>query len=458
MASVVSPLPLVHASTSIKALTASPTKVNLVLDENYHTSVWAYNGQVPGPILRYRQGDTLRLLLENHLTEPTTIHWHGLRVPVSMDGVPHISQEPVEPGNSFLYEFPLEDAGTFWYHPHLASSKQIGMGLYGALIVDEENPPQVDRDLIWVIDDWRLNEEAQIASFDTQSMHDHSHDGRLGNVVTVNGTIGNEFPVRSGERLRLRLINVANARIFTLKFNDLEPWIISWDGQPVQPYLAKDSIVSVSSGERVDLIIDMVGQPGSTSSVIDFEYGAEFAYYFMNLKYDSTESLQPQFNVPEPINPNPIALPDLANAELHQFVFQGGAGGRLQRAKVNGEYSDFIDIARSTGRFWAVNDRVVVDAHSEPPLIRLDLGKSYIFDLVNDTVRDHPIHLHGHIFQVISINGESISNPYLRDTLLLRARDRAQIAFVADNPGKWMFHCHVLEHQESGMTGIIDVV
>src|SRR5690606_8705650 len=112
-------------------------------------AVWAY-GSVPGPVLRARQGERLRVEVVNRLDRPTTVHWHGLRVSNAMDGVPHLTQAPIAPGATFVYEFDLPDAGTYWYHPHQDSAEQIGRGLYGALIVDEHDPPAVDRELVWV--------------------------------------------------------------------------------------------------------------------------------------------------------------------------------------------------------------------------------------------------------------------------------------------------------------------
>ena len=283
-AATVAILPLESSSSqSIPTkLVASPADAALVLDHGPVTKVWAFNETVPGPLLHYRQGDTLSLMVENQLDQPTTVHWHGLRVPIGMDGVPHLSQKPIDPGDSFLYEFELEDAGTFWYHPHFASSQQVGMGLHGVLIIDEYEPVAVDRDIVWVLDDWRLDQDAQILPFES-NMRDTSHNGRLGNVVTVNGSIDEKFEVHPGERLRLRLVNVANARTFALNFKDLEPWVIAVDGHPINPRRLDQSLAPLGSGQRMDLILDIAGSPGEVSSVIDQAYAPNFAYELMQL-------------------------------------------------------------------------------------------------------------------------------------------------------------------------------
>jgi FtsP/CotA-like multicopper oxidase with cupredoxin domain len=173
-----------------------------------------------------RQGARLKIVVENRLAEETTVHWHGLRVPHAMDGVPHLTQPPIAPGARFVYEFAVPDAGTYWYHPHQRSSEQVGRGLSGPLIVEEREPIQVDRDLTWVLDDWRLLPDAQINP-DFDNFMDASHNGRLGNTVTVNGRIPETFAVRAGKRLRLRLINAANARIFGLELEGHRPTVVA---------------------------------------------------------------------------------------------------------------------------------------------------------------------------------------------------------------------------------------
>jgi FtsP/CotA-like multicopper oxidase with cupredoxin domain len=183
-------------------LRAAPGRARLVPEPWGETDIWCYNGTVPGPEIRIRQGERLRIAVTNDLAEETTVHWHGLRVPNAMDGVPHLTQPPIAPGETFVYEFDAVDAGTFWYHPHQRSFEQVGRGLYGALIVEEPEPIRVDRDVTWLLDDWRLTREAVIAS-DFGGFHDTSHAGRLGNTVTINGRVPEALRVRAGERLPL---------------------------------------------------------------------------------------------------------------------------------------------------------------------------------------------------------------------------------------------------------------
>ncbi len=198
------------------------------------TAIWSYNGLSPGQLLRARQGERFRVDFRNALPAPTTVHWHGIRLPNAMDGVPHLTQPPVEPLGGFVYDFIPPDAGTYWYHPHFSSAEQVDRGLYGALIVEERSPPLVDRDIVWVLDDWRLDSEGRLLN----DYHDPAQvfaTGRIGTTVTVNSERVPPLGVRVGERIRLRLINTSNARIFALEFKGHTPIIMRSMGSRWSP-------------------------------------------------------------------------------------------------------------------------------------------------------------------------------------------------------------------------------
>ena len=169
-------------------LRPGPARVRMVGDEFPPTEVWTYNGVEPGPVLRIRQGTPFRATVNNRLTEPTTVHWHGMRLPNAMDGVPDLTQKPIAPGERFDYAFTPPDAGSFWYHSHDDSLVQMGRGLAGALIVEETDPPAVDHEWLWTIQDWRLTRDAQIAPGFNNRM-EMAMDGRVGNTVTINGSV-----------------------------------------------------------------------------------------------------------------------------------------------------------------------------------------------------------------------------------------------------------------------------
>ena len=443
-------------------LRAASGRARLVPEPWGESDVWCYGGTVPGPEIRVRQGDRLRIAVENALDEETTVHWHGLRVPNAMDGVPHLTQAPIAPGETFTYEFDAVDAGTFWYHPHQRSFEQVGRGLYGALIVEEANPPRVDRELVWVLDDWRLTQDAAISD-DFGGFHDMSHAGRLGNTVTINGRVPDALPVRAGERIRLRLINAANARIFALDFGDLAPQVIALDGQPVTPHAAPGGRVVLGPAMRADLILDVTAAPGATISVID-RFFAQDAYTLVDLTVAETplRDTAPDWSMELPSNPLPE--PDIARARRHEVTFTGGMmGGMVERqmglsgeSGMGGMMSGGMMNRMHDGGIWFVNG-VAAEGHILDPMLTLERDASHVIPMTNATAFHHPIHLHGHSFRVISRNGTPTAHREWQDTVLMAPRERVEIAFVADNPDDWMFHCHILEHQAGGMMGVIRV-
>ena len=415
--------------------------------------MWTYNGTVPGPEIRIRQGERLRVSIVNELAEETTVHWHGLRVPNAMDGVPHLTQKPIAPGETFLYEFDVPDAGTYWYHPHQSSFEQVGRGLYGPLIVEERQPIRVDRDVVWVLGDWRLLPNAQISD-DFGNRMEMSMAGRIGNTVTVNGRVPKAFNVRSGERIRLRLINAANARIFGLEFPGHRPLVIANDGQPVEPHEVSGGRVVLGPAMRMDLILDMTGRPGDRFAVADTFY-RDLEYNLLDVAYGPEQLRDHPLDAPLTLAANTMPEPVLAAAVRHDVTFGGGMMGGMMMAMKGGRSSDMREMMHD-GMDWTING-VAAKGHVMDPLLTFSRGSSCILALRNDTAWYHPIHLHGHSFRVISRNGEPTRYREWRDTVLLSPRERAEIAFVADSPGDWMIHCHVLEHQESGMMGVIRV-
>ena len=413
---------------------------------------WGYNGRVPGPTLRFKQGERLHVMLENALPDATSIHWHGIRLPNAMDGVPHLTQPPVEPGARFEYEFDLPDAGTFWYHPHLNASEQLGRGLLGALIIDEPEPYPAERDLLWLLDDWRLDAHDEIAD-DFNSRHDVSHAGRIGDLVTINGKLPHVIDVRPGERIRLRLLNAANARNFALHFGGLPVHVIALDGQPVEPHEPQDGLVVLGAGMRVDVVLDCVAEAGSYVDVFDdFYRGREYPLMGLRITGEPLPTAAP--GVPPALPPNPLAEPDLANAVRHELLFEGGMRGSLPR--------ETMMPMLMQGKAWTVNGDVIAEhdhAHhsAHPPLFTLARNSTCHLTLRNDTQWYHPIHLHGHHFRVLTRDGQPEPHQPWRDTVLMAPMETVEIAFVADNPGDWMLHCHVLEHHAGGMGGVFHV-
>jgi FtsP/CotA-like multicopper oxidase with cupredoxin domain len=368
-----------------------------------------------------------------------------------MDGVTGISQPPIRPGESFTYEFTPPDAGTFWYHPHADTLQQLGRGMAGALIIEEPHPVAVDRDVLWVISDWRLGSDAQIASGFGNGM-EAAMSGRVGNTVTINGAISDGETVRAGERIRLRLVNGALARIMSLRFEGHRPVIVAIDGQPCAPHEPEGGRVLLGPAMRFDLILDMQGKPGWRYRVIDDFYEG-LAYWLTELAYDTQAPLRahPQ-DAPLALPRNPVPEPDLATAEHHVLKLQGGMMGGGGMAGMGG----MSDRSHAT---WTINGMSMTgDGQTGmPPLLTLQLGRSYVLTLRNDTAWWHPMHLHGHSFRVLRRNGAEVPHRQWADTVLVPPKEAVDIALVADNPGDWMLHCHVADHQVSGMMTILRI-
>jgi FtsP/CotA-like multicopper oxidase with cupredoxin domain len=420
----------------VRSFTLRAAPAELPLLDGRPLQVWAYNDQVPGPTLRVRVGDRVRVAFTNALPQPTTIHWHGVRVPNAMDGVPGVTQPPIEPGETFVYEFTPKDAGTFWFHPHLRSSEQIERGLFGVLVVEDATPPPWSRDVVWVLDDWLLTPERQIyPEFNTR--HDLAMDGRWGNVVTVNGHTAEQLVVRAGERLRLRLLNVANGRIFAPDLSGLDATVIAVDGLYAARPLASTGF-ELAPGNRLDLDVTIPPSArGQRIRIID---------RFTRQPVPLAEIVVADETVETPQFPSPAAA--------HVPVWAAGAAAPVR--------AEFRLNARQGGRFgieWTIND-VAFDhaAHMAGPApVRLPVGEWSHLRFTNESYRLHPMHIHGLFFKVLARNGRRVEEPYWRDTVLLHAHDTVDVGTVPLDPGTWMVHCHILEHAESGMMTLIDV-
>jgi FtsP/CotA-like multicopper oxidase with cupredoxin domain len=443
------------ASAAPHTIRASPSTQSLGAQFAQPTAIWAYDGTSPGTVLRYRQGETAEIEVVNALPAPTTVHWHGLRVPNAMDGVPFVTQPPIAPGERFRYRFALEDAGTFWYHPHFRSHEQVTRGLYGAFIVDEDRPPQVDGDWIWVLADWLVADDGTIRT-DFEDPRDMSHAGRIGNIVTLNGRMAmhrgaDPAPLRlpAGRRIRLRLINAASARIFVLGFSGFTPTVIAFDGQPVEPHPAPRDTVILGPAMRADLIVDV---PSGRFGIRD-RTDPRREYYLREFIGEGDARPRAAFTG---LPPNPLPEPNLERAERHEIVLEGGARGRLRSARVGNKVVPIEAMVREHGMAWAMNG-VAANDHVHDPFVSLERGASCIVSIVNRTEWPHPMHLHGHAFRVLAVNGQATRYREWRDTVIVNANGSVEIAFVADNPGEWMFHCHILQHQQGGMMGSIRV-
>ena len=347
-----------------------------------------YDGAQPGPTLRVRRGEELRVRLLNALAEPTSVHWHGIRVPNAMDGVPALTQPAVAPGASFDYRFRPPDAGTFWYHA--LAGAQIDQGLYGALIVEEAQPVPVDRDVVLVLG---------------------TPAGAADPMVMVNGSRRPDIAVRSGERIRLRLINASAARSVALRLEGHAPWVMAIDGQPAEPFLARDSRVGLGPGNRVDLFVDLTHAGGTVATLSG---GVADARTLARLVYERGGELRDtRRGEPPPLPPNPLPARINLRDSLKADITLPGAGP--------------LD-------------------PSGAPAFAVKRGRAVTLGLRNAGGGAWAVHLHGHPFRWLDRLDDGWK-PYWMDTLVVGRSER--IAFVADNPGKWLIGCRMLERRDS---------
>ncbi|ESR23980.1 multicopper oxidase family protein [Lutibaculum baratangense] len=441
-------LALGQATSDVLELAAERT--TLPLYPGVPSELWTYNGVAPGPEIRVRKGERVKVRLTNRLDEPTSIHWHGIRIDNAMDGVPDLTQAPVPPGGTFDYDFVAPDAGTFWYHAHTRSWDQVARGLYGPLIVEEDEPVfDREHDLTLVFDDWRLDGSDALDTASLGSLAEWAHGGRLGNWLTVNGTSVPEYTLRAGEAYRLRLVNAANARIMAFDPDSFGGLVLAYDGQAVpEPARLGYAPLLLGPAQRVDLLV-RPGRGGSFS-IAEVSGGAGVEAVRFVVEGDATASQDLVRLVP-----NAIPEPDLEKARQVRLDMRGGAMADIGDAVHKGE--PLVGEAfRRTRQVWAFNG---VANLAEEPLFSAAGGESIVVEVHNATVFPHAMHVHGHHFRVVERSGSTVDEgaPW-RDTFLIGPRQTTKIAFVADNPGKWLLHCHMLEHAAAGMTTWFEVV
>lgn len=426
-------------------LALAPLQQQIAPAQYGKTDLWGVNSSMPGPALQARQGDRLKVQVNNGLPQETSMHWHGIRIENAMDGVPGLTQDPIAPGAEFTYDFALPDAGTYWYHSHAQSVEQVERGIQGPLIVAEHDAPDVDQDLVLMLDDIRLTQDATVDPvFDHP--HDMSHAGRMGNVMLTNGQIDARYPVRQGDRLRLRLINSANARIFALGLQGLTGWIMAYDGMPLTaPEEIPDQLL-LAPAQRIDLIVDVTADAGEDAFLVQFERDGGYA----QASFPVSAGTKSTRSMPAPLPPNPDHAITLGNARSAILRMEGGAMGGMRAAEWQGETQGMRSLAQA-GQFWALNGVV---GRPDAPLVRAFLGETVKLTMINDTAFPHAMHLHGMHFAEVLPGGRL--GP-LRDTLLMMRGETRTIAFNAHNPGKWLLHCHMLSHHAAGMGTWVEV-
>ncbi|NBN62971.1 multicopper oxidase family protein [Pannonibacter tanglangensis] len=397
----------------------------------------------PPPVLRLRQGQPYVVDVVNRLREATVVHWHGLRLANAMDGVPYLTQAPIEPGQRFRYTLTSPDAGTFWYHPHCNTLEQMARGLTGLLIVDEAEDPGFDVDLPLNIRDFRLGADGQFVEF--YRLRNAARGGTLGTQSTVNWQTEPLHDLPAGGLVRLRLVMTDMTRVGTYDLEGGESRVIALDSHPLADPLPAAGLM-LAPGQRADVALRM---PDTEGQEVTLTLRTDRGPRLMARFRATGRSLGRALAELAPLPANPVAGPDLSRAETLDFVFGWSPEGDGAASGICG----------SLGKsFWSIN-RVAWDGDTPgpmDPLATLRLGRSYILRLRNETPNAHPIHLHGLSFRLLRSNRRALP-PLVTDTALLLSQETMEVALVADNPGNWAFHCHVIEHQKTGLTGYLRV-
>ncbi|EPJ49362.1 MAG: hypothetical protein OFPII_01490 [Osedax symbiont Rs1] len=398
--------------------------------------------------LDLQQFETVQIEVQNQLPEATSLHWHGMRVENRMDGVSGMTQAPIAAGASFNYQITARDAGTYWAHAHHQTYEQLARGLYLPLIVWEAEKYVVDQDLLMVIDDWLINADRQLDIASLANFTEWAHGGRKGNVITVNRQRDNIYHCKLGQRIRLRLLNAANSRIMTLAFPNLKVWILAKDGQPLPTPLKSDKPLTLGPAERYDLIVEI---PQSIGNFPIYEVSAKQKLVVSNIVVTANDRLLQHDSEPLALPENRLPKIDKNNiVHRKKLLMEGGAMGNLQQARYQGELLSVNELVKKQ-QIWSFNG---VANLADQPLLTAKSGEMVEIEIINQTRWPHAMHLHGHHFKADSA---FYPKNIWHDTLLIEAGGTTKIMFRAGERGKWLLHCHMIEHQASGMATWIQV-
>jgi FtsP/CotA-like multicopper oxidase with cupredoxin domain len=405
---------------------------------------WTYNGSLPGPLIRAHVGDRLIVHFSNRLEVNTTVHWHGLRVPNAMDGVPEHTQPAVAIGGSFTYDFVLADAGLFWYHPHVMSAAQVGFGLYGALLVeDPADAVGIADQLVLVLSDLSVT-DGKLESADSGGDLAAAF-GREGTRVLLNGRTDARLVARDAAPQRWRIVNAAKSRYFLLDLEGNPFTVIGTDGG-LQEFAESKDVVAIAPGERLDVIVSPV-RPRDSAPVI-------LRSGLINRGFGSVEFRRvEQLLTVEFADLPRIAAPRPAPAAGRGPVQRAIAPLSLEsatRVHVDVTFSNADGLMR-----YGINGRAFAeDAH-----VTAHVGETQIWTITNRTRWSHPFHLHGFFFQVLDRDGEALEPLAWKDTVDVPFDSEVTLAVrFDDRPGMWMYHCHILDHADLGLMGMLNVL
>ena len=418
----------------------------------------AYDG-TPFLTLRAPVGTRLMVDFENRLPDPTTVHWHGVRVPYLSDGVSPLTQAPIPAGGRFTYDVPLPDPGFYFFHPHCDETGQVGRGLVALLLVDDPAEAKLpfDAEHFIIVKDFRLD-EADGRWLEMFTDEGASTAGTFGTVRATNGSIVPprlEAPAYGD--VRLRAIIADSTRTIDFGCDTEDAAIIAVDGQALPPVpfsKLPDEIWRMGPAMRLDVHVRM---PAPGQEVKVYDYRTAEPYLLTTLVAVDKGKKKTPFR-PIALPPPKVPQPDVKRAARLDYLVQTAAGPIITAEPLPADdpLAKALIASACVGdrTFWAINRNswgAGADLRLPPPLAQLKDGSSYILSITNVTKHVHPMHLHGHIFRVLSSSKKTIP-PYLADTVLTEPNETVEIAFKAAS-GDWVFHCHILEHMDSGLMG-----
>ena len=431
--------------------------------------MYGYNSQIPGTLIKVNQGETIFVNVTNNLDMETTVHWHGIRLKNQFDGVPMTTQEAIQPGRSFLYELTFPDAGIYWYHPHAREDYQQELGLYGNILVAPNNESyynKVNGEEFIFLDD------IQLTGNDITPVYKDKINqvlmGRFGNVMLINGKENYDLTVKNGEVVRFYLTNAANTRLFNFSIENTKLKIIGSDGGSYEKeFFANSVIISPSERSVVEALFDRPGEynvlhinPDNTYNlgsikVLDEDSDADYSNQFNTLKENAITQELEQYK--SWLNKDPDVNLKL-DVDLPGMRMMGQMM-QMNHADESGlEWEDVMQMM-NFGSTNNIIDWKITDTQTGLSNMKIQykwkVGDKVKIRITNDEnsphPMQHPIHLHGQRFLVLSIDGVPNNNLVWKDTVLVPTGKSIDILVDMTNPGKWMTHCHIAEHLSDGM-------
>jgi FtsP/CotA-like multicopper oxidase with cupredoxin domain len=424
-------------------LEAREGKLQLLPEPAPPAAVWRYAGVVPGPLLRFKKGEEVKIRLINNLPQPTSLNWHGVRIANRMDGVVGLTQEPVPPGGAFDYRFTPPDTGLFWYHPHMLpfTYEQPARGLYGVMIVDEPEPPIADRDMLVLLDDWELGDNSQ----SNDLLSDAIRADRSKPLVTVNArAVPIEEVLPRASRLRLRIVNVC-AKHMVITFAGLTPSVLAIDSQPCEAFEPANNMIPVGPGARFDVMADLPSDFGAEASLrLLGDNEPDRVLLVFKTAGNQRSALPPIASLPQ----NSLLPAEIKLESAQKF-----------NISIDASASAMPEIAQATTRaapaVFTVRGKVY-EGFASPPLFSVKRKTPVTLGFTNRTKVVQATHVHGHAMRLLHDLDDGWE-PFWRDTLLIGEGKTKHVAFVADNPGKWAIECLAPGRRAAAMASWFEV-